>query len=78
MQRGLRWELPVVWLELFDSGVEREPWQGRYPEYCDQAHPKVLAAEALASTSRLGQFGDLDTIGAAQALQHAERVLVAA
>jgi hypothetical protein len=38
-------------------------------------HPKALAAEALASTSRLGQFGNFDTIGATQALQHAERVL---
>jgi hypothetical protein len=39
-------------------------------------HPKALAAEALASTSRLGQFGNFDTVGATQALQHAERVLV--
>lgn len=39
-------------------------------------HPKALAAEALASTSRLGQFGNFDTIGATQALQHAERVLL--
>ena len=38
-------------------------------------HPKAFAAEALASTSRLGQFGDFDTTGATQALQHAERVL---
>lgn len=39
-------------------------------------HPKALAAEALASTSRLGQFGNFDAVGATQALQHAERVLV--
>lgn len=38
-------------------------------------HPKALAAEALASSSRLGQLGNFDTIGATQALQHAERVL---
>jgi len=39
-------------------------------------HPKALAAEGLSSTSRLGQFSSFDTIGATQALQHAERVLV--
>jgi len=38
-------------------------------------HPKALAAEALTSTTRLGQFGNFDTIGATQALQHAERAL---
>jgi hypothetical protein len=39
-------------------------------------HPKAVAVEALASTGRLGQFGDFDAIGAIQVLQHAERVLV--
>jgi hypothetical protein len=38
-------------------------------------HPKALAAEALASTSRLGQFGDLSSITAAEVLNHANRVL---
>jgi hypothetical protein len=38
-------------------------------------HPKALAAEGLSSTSRLGQFGNFDSIGANQALQHGERVL---
>jgi hypothetical protein len=38
-------------------------------------HPKALAAESLASTSRLGQSGDLSTFAAAEALNHAARVL---
>lgn len=38
-------------------------------------HAKALAAEALASTSRLGQFGDLSTVAANEALNHANRVL---
>ena len=38
-------------------------------------HPKALAAEGLASTSRLGQSGDLSTVAATEALNHAARVL---
>ena len=40
-----------------------------------ERHPKALTAEALASTSRLGQVGNFDATGATQALQHVERVL---
>jgi hypothetical protein len=39
-------------------------------------HPRALAAEALASTSRLGQSGDLSTVAATEALNHAARVLL--
>jgi hypothetical protein len=38
-------------------------------------HPKALAAEGLASTSRLGQSGDLSTVAANEVLSHANRVL---
>ncbi len=38
-------------------------------------HPKALAAESLASTSRLGQSGNLSTVAGTEALNHAARVL---